>query len=199
MSETAKDVAKLEVMQSVLDGVQEQIRFADSKAAFVAVFHTFLFGFIISKGDEVAKSYADGCDWLCVVQIVLLAAYAITTLISIVYAIGTVIPKFGENAPECKIFFGHIVKCYKRDYNRYVQDALNATEEDWLKDIGTQIVENSNIAMDKHKRAKTGAMWAVAAVIAALLLAATVFVPAGKVKAKSDMATNGPSAAIQPG
>ena len=159
----------LELLKWTLDSVQEQIRFADSKAAFVVLFHTFLFGFLITQAETLAGVSGDGRDWLYWFRIGLLTAYAFSSCVSVIYAIRAVIPKFGEGAPPCKTFFGHIVAKYGRDYGRYHHDALSASKADWLCDLTSQIVENSNIAVAKHQRARIAAHWAAAAILFAFL------------------------------
>lgn len=159
----------LESLRWILDGVQEQIRFADSKAAFVVLFHTFLFGFLITQAETLAGVSNDGRDCLYWGQIVLLTAYGISSFTSIAYAIAAVVPKFGEGAPQSKIHFGHIVTKYARNYDAYHKDILYASNEAWLGYLTSQIVENSNIADAKHKRVRVAARWAVAAILFAFL------------------------------
>jgi hypothetical protein len=155
----------LEMLKWVLDGIQGQIRFADSKAAFVVIFHTFLFGFLITQAETLAGTPNSGRDCLYWMRIALMVGYGITSLTSIAYAIGAVLPKFGERAPNSHVFFGHIVAKYARNYDGYHKDVLDASNEDWLGDLTSQIVENSNIALEKHKRARVAAAWAVAAIL----------------------------------
>jgi len=164
-----------EILKWTLDGVQEQIRFADSKAAFVVLFHTFLFGFLITQAEHLAAYPTAGRDWFYCMRIGVLTAYAATSIVSIAYAISAVIPKFGEEAPPCRIFFGSIVNDFQRDYARFHETAISRTPTDWLKDITSQIVENSNIALIKHQRAGIAARWAIATVTFAFLGVATLF------------------------
>lgn len=159
----------------ILDSVQDQIRFGDSKAAFVVGFHTFLFGFLITQAETLAKAGNDGPDWLYCLRIVLFAMYAVFSFVSICYAIGAVIPKFGEGAPRCKIFFGHIVADYGRNYEGFHNDAVSTSRDSWLRDFTSQIVENSNIANAKHKNASAAAKWAVASVFCAFLAVVCYF------------------------
>lgn len=166
----------LEFLKWTLDGVQEQIRFADTKAGFVVLFHTFLFGFIISQAETLATVAVDGRDCLYYFRMALFTGYAVASITSIWFAIAAVIPKFGTGAPRCRIFFGHIVAEYGRNYDGYHQAVLGRSEADWLKDLTSQIVENSNIANDKHRRAGTAARWAVATVVLAFLGIASLFV-----------------------
>lgn len=159
----------LELLKWTLDSVQEQIRFADSKAAFVVLFHTFLFGFLITQAESLAGVSEDGHDWLYWSRIVLLALYAGSSFVSIAYAIAAVVPKFGEGAPNCRIFFGHIVAKHARNYGAYHRDAMSLSKTDWLNDVTSQIVENSNIANAKHRRVRIAARWAVATILFAFL------------------------------
>lgn len=172
---TTPDSDPTEILKWTLDGVQEQIRFADSKAAFVVLFHTFLFGFLITQAEHLATYSVAGRDSFYWMRIGVLAIYAVTSIVSIGYAIAAVIPKFGKGAPACRIFFGHIVNDFGRDYAAFHQSVINRTPTDWLKDITSQIIENSNIALVKHQRAGIAARWAIATIIFAFLGVASLF------------------------
>lgn len=148
------------MLQWILTSTQEQIRFADSKAAFALLIQTFLFGFVASQVDTFREQISPCFSWMLLLT---LAGYIGSSLASVTYAVRTVIPKFGEGAPRCKIFFGHIVSAYARNYDAYRRDVEQSSEDDWRRDLSSQIVENSNIALMKHRRAGVAARWALAA------------------------------------
>lgn len=171
MDASGQAVASTDDLKWVLDGVQEQIRFADSKAAFVIALDTFVFGFLLSHAESLAGRGPQGANCLYWICLIILAICAAVSLVSMYFAIMAVVPQLGKTAPACNIFFGHIVSQYHRDYGGYCEAVNSASEEKWLKDITSQIVENSNIAMAKHGRAGRAARFAVGAVACTVLAA----------------------------
>src|SRR4029079_18030804 len=79
-----------------------------------------------------------------------------------VFAVGTLIyavmSRFGALAPNSRFFFGHIAKCYGKDYAKYVAEVRSMTDDDWLTEVGTQIVETSHIALTKHSAVRIAAI-----------------------------------------
>jgi hypothetical protein len=71
----------------------------------------------------------------------------------------------GELAPRSKIFFGHIARDYGNDCERYIRDTSGMTDADWARDLGSQIVEVSHIALAKHKRVRRAAICVFIALI----------------------------------
>jgi len=64
-------------------------------------------------------------------------------------------------------YFGHIVRDFGRDYGKYGKIAAGRTESEWFEDLTSQVVENSNIANEKHRLAASALRWAIAAVLLA--------------------------------
>ena len=166
-SQSLSERERLDLLKWVLDNVQSQIRFADSKASFVLFFHIFLFSFITSQAETLASVPHEARGWIFVLRGLLFAVYAVLAIVSIGYAVSAVIPRFGVNADMSKIFFGHIVAGYERNVHEYNKAISQMSKSEWLKDVSGQIVENSNIAQTKHKRARTAALWALASVVLA--------------------------------
>jgi hypothetical protein len=146
----------------VLVGVQEQIRFADTKAAFLFAVNTLMFGFVangvgvLKKGltiDPVPPS-----AWVGLGALVVFGACFGVAVGTLIYA---VMSRFGEKAPRCHIFFGHIASQYGHDFEKYVMELRAMSEDDWFKELGTQIVETSHIALTKHKAVRTAAQIAI--------------------------------------
>jgi hypothetical protein len=98
----------------------------------------------------------------------------VTTITSIGLVIYTVMSRFGEMAPMCKIFFGHIVRDYGKDHGKYVDEIGRMTDAEWAAEIGTQIVEVSHIAMAKHKLVRWAAFTTLMAFIIWILSMAAV-------------------------
>lgn len=142
----------------LLAGVQEQIRFADTKAAFVFAINTLMFGFVVNSVGTLKKALAlnpvPASAWVGLVALVVFGICAVLAVGMLIY---TVMSRFGEKAPKCRIFFGHIATQYGHDFEKYVTDLKAMSEDDWLKDVGTQVVETSHIALTKHKTVRNAA------------------------------------------
>ncbi|MGH7823840.1 MAG: Pycsar system effector family protein [Candidatus Binatia bacterium] len=160
--------AKLGVYFQILNGIQEQIRFADSKAAFVAAINALLFGFMATNFESLKIIYRTyGLESFAFwAPFVVLIVYAVASLLSLIFSILGVYSRFGDLAPQARVFFGHIAKAYGRDYEKYIRDTINMTAADWARELGTQIVEVSQIASVKHKMVRRAA---ISVVIAAFL------------------------------
>jgi hypothetical protein len=172
--------SRLDNSLKVLAGVQEQIRFADTKAAFVFAINTLMFGFAVNSAGAIKKALATNpipaSAWVGLVAVIVFGICAVTAVGMLIYA---VMSRFGEMAPRCRIFFGHIASHYGHDFEKYVTELKAMTEDDWLKEVGTQIVETSHIALTKHKTVRTAAQialvglafWVIAVFCSFLLVA----------------------------
>ncbi len=155
----------LDIYFRILSGHQEQIRFADSKAAFMAALNTLLFGFMATNFASLKALYTT-CSIMgvaCWALFLVLAVYLLSALFSLGCIIVAVTSRFGELAPHSKVFFGHIARNYGKDYEKYVRESSAMTATDWARDLGTQIVEVSHIALAKHRRVR----WAARALLVA--------------------------------
>jgi Pycsar effector protein len=156
----------LDTYFKILGSVQDQTRFADSKAAFVAALNALLFGFM-SRNFGSLKAIYTACQagqvtcWL----LFIFAAYLVASLLSLGFVIWAVISRFGELAPRSKVFFGHIARDFGNDCEKYVRETNGMTDVDWARDLGSQIVEVSHIALAKHKRVRLAAIWVFIALI----------------------------------
>ncbi|HZZ79994.1 MAG TPA: Pycsar system effector family protein, partial [Gemmataceae bacterium] len=88
-----------------------------------------------------------------------LILFAVCSVGAVGMLIYTVMSRFGEKAPKCRIFFGHIATQYGHDFEKYVTELKGMSEDDWLKEVGTQIVETSHIALTKHKTVRNAAQY----------------------------------------
>jgi hypothetical protein len=156
--EPVEKKSSLDNCLKVLAGVQEQIRFADTKAAFVFAINTLMFGFVVNSVGTLKKALAlnpvPASAWVGLVALVVFGICAVVAVGMLIY---TVMSRFGEKAPKCRIFFGHIATQYGHDFEKYVTELKAMSEDDWLKEVGTQVVETSHIALTKHKTARTAA------------------------------------------
>jgi len=157
----------LDTYFKILGSVQDQTRFADSKAVFVAALNTLLFGFMARNFESLKPIYAtcQASHVTCWLLFMFFAAYVVASLLSLGFVIWAVMSRFGELAPRSKIFFGHIAWDYGNDCEKYIRETSGMTDADWVRDLGSQIVEVSHIALAKHKRVRRAAICVFMALI----------------------------------
>lgn len=173
-----KDAPNLDTYFKVLSGIQDQIRFADAKAAFIFGINTLMFGFVTCTVATLKKSLAtepvQPASWITLVALSLFALCAVVAVWFLIYA---VMSRFGALAPKSRVFFGHIALQFGKDYGKYVSEMKAMSSDDWMNEIGTQIVETSHIALEKHCAVKKSAIislfglacWVVAVFASAFL------------------------------
>jgi hypothetical protein len=177
-NEASEKKSNLENCLKVLASIQDQIRFADTKAAFMFGINTLMFGFAISSVGAIKKALAvspvPASAW---VGLVTLIVFGLCSVLAVGMLIYTVMSRFGALAPKSRVFFGHIATSFGKDYAKYVAEVRAMSEEDWLNEVGTQIVETSHIALTKHSTVRNAALitivglvsWVIAVFSVALL------------------------------
>ena len=168
-SPTPSPAMQMNACLQILEDIQEQIRFADSKAGFIAAFNVLLFGVVATHLDKLRTLYGSGKEtWaaLIALAIVLVSLYAVFTVVSLALAISCVISRFGGGGVQSRVFFGHIAMHYGKDHARYVRDIRGMADADWVEQLGTQVVEVSRLALIKHRRAR----WAACSTFVSVLL-----------------------------
>jgi hypothetical protein len=163
---SAEEKSSLDNCLKVLAGVQDQIRFADTKAAFVFAINTLMFGFVTNNLGALKKaltlSPVPAPAWVGLVALVI---FGLCSVIAVGALVHSVMSRFGETAPKCRIFFGHIASQYGHDFEKYVKELKGMSEDDWLKEVGTQIVETSHIALAKHKTVRAAAQTTIVGLV----------------------------------
>jgi hypothetical protein len=163
-----------DMLANVYTGIQDQVRFADTKAGVVAAFNVILVGFVASNIGTVKGVYGLTHEmWVCVVLTAALCATGLLTAVSIGHLIWAVRPRTGEATHRSRIFFGHIARDYQLDGSRYTRDARTMTQDDWADDYGRQIVVVATIASKKHAHLRTSmtcTFWAIAALLTVSLI-----------------------------
>jgi hypothetical protein len=157
--EAAENKSNLDNCLKVLASIQDQIRFADTKAAFMFGINTLMFGFVISSVGTLKKALAlspvPASAWVGLVALIL---FGICAVVAVGMLIFTVMSRFGALAPKSRVFFGHIATGFGKDYGKYVAEVKAMSEEDWLNEVSTQIVETSHIALTKHSTVRNAAL-----------------------------------------
>ena len=144
----------------ILDDIQEQIQFADSKAGFIAAFNVLLFGFVANHVDKLrtlcsGRELGAGCVALA---LVLVGIYVTSMVITFALVVSCVVSRFGGRVHQGRVFFAHIAARYGKDHKRYAQDISAMTNADWLDELGAQVVEVSRLANLKHKYVRWAAV-----------------------------------------
>lgn len=175
---SSAEEANLETCRAVLAGVQDQIKFGDTKAAFVLAINTLMCGFaagsLTTLKTALKATPPSAWAWVLLAALILFGGSAVFAMGSLIHA---VMSRFGALAPKTRVFFGHIANSYGKDYGKYVDEIRAMSPNDWLKEIGTQIVETSHVALNKHRAVRRAAIatiiglisWVVAIFSAALL------------------------------
>ena len=162
---------------AILNGIQEQIRFADSKAAFLSALNALMFAFL-SNGIYRLNAASNSQGAAFRIAALLMVLYVLAAAFSVGLVVLSVMSRFGELAPKSKVYFGHIIQHYGKDYSKYVAEMKAMNNDSWATEIGTQIVEVSHIAVTKHNLLRTAAMLSlVAFVLWVAALFALAFVP----------------------
>jgi Family of unknown function (DUF5706) len=155
----------LQMISTTLQGIQDQIKFADAKATFVATVNVLLFGFIVAHADRLSSVPNSGrhAEFWC--ALVFLILYALSAGLSVGFVVYAVIPRFKKLSPTGKTHFGHVLQNYGRDYDRYCKDLQAMNDTDWANEMALQIVEVSHIAHVKHHLIRRGTLWTITAVV----------------------------------
>jgi hypothetical protein len=167
-SQTPSPAWQMSACLEILDDIQEQIRFADSKAGFIAAFNVLLFGFVANHVDKLrtlcgGRELGAGCVALA---LVLVGVYVTSMVITFGLVVSCVISRFGSRAPQGRVFFAHIAAKYGKDHPRYTREMSAMTNAEWLEELGAQVVEVSRLAILKHKQVR----WAAYCTLLSVLL-----------------------------
>ncbi len=162
---TEPSTPDLEMMCKTLIAIQDQIKFADTKASFIAGLNVLLFGFVVSNADKLATVPPASRAWAFYCASVLLILYGGSSLVSMVHVVLTIMPRFGDLAPQSRTHFAHILKGFGKDYGKYCKEVQGMTPCDWAEDVGTQIVEISHIAQTKHRLVRWASVWTLVALL----------------------------------
>ncbi len=178
------DAARLQTCFNVLARVEEQLRFADSKAAFVATLHAFLIGPLAGNAvgiRAVVSAWNPGAHLLLGLAA---GAYVIMFLVTMGIVAAAVLPRTRrEGHRASQVFFGQIAREYGHDPKRYIALLGSLSDQQWLDEVGRYIVDASNIATIKHRLVRL-ATKATVPTVALWVLMVVVLVCAGHVGAR---------------
>ena len=138
---------------AILDDIQEQIRFADSKAGFIVAFNALLFGFVVNHTDKL-RTLCSGKEIkssLVALALTLVGIYVTSMVVTFALVVCCVVSRFGGRAKQSRVFFAHIATQYGKNIPGYAKDIGVMTNAAWLEELGAQVVEVSRLATLKHR------------------------------------------------
>lgn len=163
------------MLARIYAGIQDQIKFADSKAGFVAAFNALLIGFIIGNFGAVTNAFKATHSWGIALSLAgLVIVVAMPVVVSVSYVLEAVRPRHGANTHKSRFFYAHIATAYGRDANRYSADVLSMTDDEWASDYTHQITEVACIAKDKHDNIRIAIRFALGAFIGIVVVSGIV-------------------------
>jgi hypothetical protein len=160
--------ARLQSCFHLVGRVEDQLRFADSKAAFLATIHTLLVGPLVYNLAILRNALWQWAPISRGVLLLLVAVYGGLFLASMALVALTVLPRFGPGSRPAasRMFFGQIAREFGHDPASFVTALSTMSTRDWLDELGVYIVDASKIAAEKHKFVRRATVLTVASVVA---------------------------------
>ena len=175
---TEPDSSELPSCFQLLGRVEDQLRFADSKAGFLATLHAFLISPLIYNVGEIRKAFRQWDPTSLGLLIMIGGVYVMLYLISMAMVGLTVLPRIQRGKrtrPPSRVFFGRIAREFGHDPHRFVALIGAMTERDWLEEIAVYIVDASTIAAAKHWYVRWATLFSVPTVFFWILTVLVLF------------------------
>ena len=151
----------------LLGRVEDQVRFADSKAAFLATVHTLLVGPLVYNVMALRDALPKWDPASRAVLLGLGGAYAVLFLGSMVLVALAVLPRFRpESRAPSRLFFGRVAREFGDDPGRFVTFLAAMSDRDWLDELGVYVVDASKIAAAKHAHVRRATVLTAFSVVA---------------------------------
>ena len=175
---TEPESSELPSCFQLLGRVEDQLRFADSKAGFLATLHAFLISPLIYNVGEIRKAFRQWDPTSLGLLIMIGVVYVMLYLISMAMVGLTVLPRIQRGKrtrPPSRVFFGRIAREFGHDPHRFVALIAAMTERDWLDEIAVYIVDASTIAASKHWYVRWATLFSVPTVFFWILTVLVLF------------------------
>jgi hypothetical protein len=175
---TESDSSRLPSCFQLLGRVEDQLRFADSKAGFLATLHAFLISPLIYNVGEIRKAFRQWDTLSLDLLIVIGGVYVILYLISMAMVGMTVLPRVRRKERKrrsSRIFFGRIAREFGHDPGQFVAQIAAMSDRDWLEEIAVYIVDASTIAAAKHWYVRWATLFSVPTVVFWMLTVLVMF------------------------
>lgn len=132
----------MENLKYTFDQVNEWIRTADQKAMILGSFNIAGFIYQLVNIDKIT------CAGTYTVVIFIISVTA--TLGALFLWLLILYPRLNNDLKISKIYFCHIANAYEKNKHTGVEDLLKITNDEYEKDLASQILENSFIAKKKY-------------------------------------------------
>ncbi len=143
--------------RQILNSVQEQIKLADTKAAWIFSVLSVGTGALITKTSRIDWNIVNKAEAMVLIAIsTILIVLAFKNIIRVIY------PRITKGNSSGMIYFGDIVSQQKKDY---VKKGLSIKEEEIVKQLYEQSHVLSSIAEKKFKTLKTALLLTIIAII----------------------------------
>lgn len=152
----------MENLKYTFGQVNDWIKTADQKAMILGSFNMAGFIYQIVKFDKLKE------EGICVM--VLFAVSVSLTAGASFFWLRIIYPRLDNKHKKSKIFFQHIANAYEDDISLGIEDFQKITEEDFKKDLASQIVINSIIAKKKYANIQSFIWLFIAQLISLLFL-----------------------------
>lgn len=133
----------MENLKYTYDQVNEWIRTADQKAMILGSFNVAGFVYQLINLDEIR------CANKFILTLFFLSLVA--TFVAGYFWMMIVYPRLENNLKLSKIYYGHIANAYTNNLQVGIEDLSSMSDEEYKKDLSSQIVINSIIAKRKYR------------------------------------------------
>jgi Family of unknown function (DUF5706) len=164
----------LMMLVGTLNGIQDQIRFADTKGGFLATVNALFGGLLASRADRLAAIPPDHRHLAFWVAVVMLLIYCVCTCMSICQVIFSVMPRLRKSDWPGRTHFADIVQRFNGDQQRYRDEVKQLSPTEWADEISAQIVNVSRIAVKKHRFIHRAAVWTMCSFVLWVFAIATM-------------------------
>lgn len=133
----------MENLKYTYNQINDWIKTADQKAMILGSFNIAGFIYQLINIDKL----------ICgnIYTIILFILSIISTLSALFLWLSIIYPKIDNEHKKSKIYFQHIANAYENDISFGVENLQNIKDDDFKKDLASQIVINSIIAKKKYK------------------------------------------------
>lgn len=147
---------KVDFMKYILSQIQDQIRFADSKANFFFSFAIILIGVALSTllkyNDVYDYLTKHNYQWVFFILILMFIVYLVFVLLGLVKIVIVYYPRISPTNTKSICYFDYISTLTNEEYSNKI-DALKYDE--MVSSLTSQIVKNSRIVSLKYRHLKT--------------------------------------------
>lgn len=133
----------MENLKYTFDQVNDWIKTADQKAMILGSFN--IAGFIYQLVNINKIVYGN------IYTIILFTISIAVTLITLYFWLRIIYPKLNNDLKISKIYFLHIANAYEKNQSTGIDDLQNISEDEFKKDLASQVVINSIIAKKKYE------------------------------------------------